>query len=73
MFDLLNNKPIWNLYEWYIETNNIQGQKYFLVGVSDQYEKGRPIRSSICNKIDFENIADYNEFPNKTYFVYMKN
>ena len=55
MFDLLNNKPIWNLYEWYIETNNIQGQKYFLVGVSDQYEKGRPIRSSICNKIDFEN------------------
>lgn len=25
------------------------------------------------DKIDFENIADYNEFPNKTYFVYMKN
>jgi hypothetical protein len=45
-----NNKPELNIYEWYIDR---QGDNCFLIGISNQYAEGKPVRISKLLSVDF--------------------
>lgn len=53
-----NGKPWFNLWNWQIQRTRWEGNDIeFLTGISDQYETGKPVRTSLAVSIDMTNMV----------------